>query len=122
MRSEVISSALIDPDPDSGVMVDGEADPDTFPFFGVITFRDADRLFGREFAEEGWVAYNSPREHIATAKEERSLERLYARLTDPASWLPASAWADQEIRAYVPSRYKVCYGGRDRDRRAGAGL
>ena len=38
------------------------------------------------------------------------LERLEARLTDPASWLPASAWADRETRAYVPSRFSVCYG------------
>jgi hypothetical protein len=40
----------------------------------------------------------------------RDLERLEARLTDPESWLPASAWADRETRAYVPSRYEVCYG------------
>ncbi len=123
MRSEVISSGLIDPDPDSGVMVDGEADPDTFPFVGFIAVRDADRLFGREFASadyqtgaphnegettcvEGWGCA-----HIATAQEERRLQSLYARLTDPGSWLPASAWADQEIRAYVPSTYRVCYGG-----------
>lgn len=117
MRSEVISSGLIglglDPEPDSGVMVDGEADPDTFPFVGIITVPDADRLLGREFADEGYSPYNCPPgcPHIATAEEERRLQTLYARLTDPASWLPASAWADQEIRAYVPSRYRVCYGG-----------
>jgi hypothetical protein len=35
--------------------------------------------------------------------------RLWARLSDPASWLPASAWQDQEIRAYVPSEYAVCF-------------
>ena len=29
----------------------------------------------------------------------------------PASWLPPRAWADREIRAYVPSRYAVCYQG-----------
>jgi hypothetical protein len=28
---------------------------------------------------------------------------------DPTSWLPASAWADPEVRAYVPSRYQVCH-------------
>jgi len=38
------------------------------------------------------------------------LERLEARLTDPASWLPASAWEDRETKAYVPSRFSVCYG------------
>jgi hypothetical protein len=39
------------------------------------------------------------------------LYRLEERLTNPASWLPASAWADREIRAYVPTTYAVCYGG-----------
>ena len=33
---------------------------------------------------------------------------LPRRLANPASWLPASAWADQRIGAYVPSRYAVC--------------
>jgi hypothetical protein len=32
---------------------------------------------------------------------------LVARLTDPASWLPAVAWQDREVRAFVPSRYSV---------------
>ena len=39
-----------------------------------------------------------------------NLERLVALLTDPASSLPASAWADREIRAYVPSRIDISYG------------
>ena len=29
----------------------------------------------------------------------------------PASWLPRRAWEDHTIRAYVPSRYAVCYQG-----------
>jgi hypothetical protein len=29
----------------------------------------------------------------------------------PASWLPPEAWRDREIRAFVPSRYAVCYQG-----------
>jgi hypothetical protein len=41
----------------------------------------------------------------------RDLTRLYARLANPESWLPASAWADRDIRAYVASKYAVCYGG-----------
>jgi hypothetical protein len=31
-------------------------------------------------------------------------------LAVPASWLPASAWEDPRISAYVPSRYAVCLG------------
>lgn len=35
--------------------------------------------------------------------------RLRELLADPASWLPASAWADRQTRAYVASRYSVEY-------------
>jgi hypothetical protein len=38
-------------------------------------------------------------------------ERLRERLADPGSWLPASAWEDRQIRAYVASRYAIYYGG-----------
>jgi hypothetical protein len=34
---------------------------------------------------------------------------VLARINDPASWLPASAWQDPEIKAYVPSRYQACF-------------
>ena len=36
------------------------------------------------------------------------LKRLEARLTNPGSWLPASAWKQPKVRAYVPSRFEVC--------------
>jgi hypothetical protein len=36
------------------------------------------------------------------------LTRLEARLTNPGSWLPASAWKQPKVRAYVPSRFRVC--------------
>jgi hypothetical protein len=48
--------------------------------------------------------------HLLSVDRASDLERLEARLSDPASWLPASAWADRETKAYVPSRYSVCYG------------
>ena len=38
----------------------------------------------------------------------RDLKHLEARLTNPGSWLPASAWKQPKIRAYVPSRFRVC--------------
>ena len=41
----------------------------------------------------------------------RDLGRLYARLSDPGSWLPASAWVERDARAYVASKYAVCHGG-----------
>jgi hypothetical protein len=33
-----------------------------------------------------------------------------ARVIDPWSWLPDTAWEDREIRAYVPSMYLVTFG------------
>jgi hypothetical protein len=40
----------------------------------------------------------------------RDLKHLEARLANPGSWLPASAWKQPKIRAYVPSRFAVCAG------------
>ena len=37
--------------------------------------------------------------------------RVVERLADPAAWLPASAWANRQIRPYEPSRYAILYGG-----------
>lgn len=58
-------------------------EPLQIPFFITIEVRDVGRLLRVDRASDLW--------------------RLEARLTDPGSWLPASAWADREIRAYVPS-------------------
>jgi hypothetical protein len=59
-------------------------------------------------------AFHAPDEK-AIAKETqaqaRALVQLEALLADPGTWLPTSAWADREIRAYVASRYS---GGFDR--------
>jgi hypothetical protein len=45
----------------------------------------------------------------ATPEQERALLRLDALLGDPAASLPASAWQEREIRAYVPSAYAACW-------------
>ncbi len=59
-------------------------------------------------------AFQAP-DHTAIAQETqaqaRALVRLEALLADPGGWLPTTAWADREIRAYVASRYG---GGFDR--------
>lgn len=54
-------------------------------------------------------------DRLVNVEAVRSRLRLVARIADPASWLPASAWEDREFRAYVPSRYAVCYGGSPAD-------
>jgi hypothetical protein len=45
----------------------------------------------------------------ATPEQDRALLRLDALFGDPAASLPARAWQDGEIRAYVASRYAVCW-------------
>ena len=54
-------------------------------------------------------------EATASRADVRALEQLDARFEDLASWLPESAWEDQEYRAYVPSWYSVCYSGEGGD-------
>jgi len=44
-----------------------------------------------------------------TPEQADALFRLDARLENPASWLPASAWQDQEMRPFIASRYDACY-------------
>jgi hypothetical protein len=38
-----------------------------------------------------------------------ALRRLNGLFLDLASELPASAWEDPEVKAYVPSEYAICY-------------
>jgi hypothetical protein len=42
-----------------------------------------------------------------TPAQARGLAQLDAFLADPATWLPKTAWADREIRTFVPSHYWV---------------
>lgn len=44
---------------------------------------------------------------VTAVRDERLIE---ARLANPVSWLPASAWQDSEVKAYVPTTFGVCYG------------
>jgi hypothetical protein len=43
----------------------------------------------------------------ATPAQARGLAQLEPLLADPAAWLPTTAWADREVRAFVPSHYFV---------------
>jgi hypothetical protein len=65
-----------------------------------IEVRDGDRLLSESSG-------------FGSHKGDRDSRKLAALFTDPASWLPERAWADREIRAYVPSRYVFCYRGPD---------
>jgi hypothetical protein len=63
--------------------------------------------------DDGYVVY--PGEPGAGGVLHADDEHL-ARLIDPWSWLPASAWEDPEIRAYVPSAYVVRIPGDSHER------
>lgn len=53
-----------------------------------------------------------PAATTATKVEESELLQLVDRLTNPTTWLPASAWQQRESRAYVPSRFAIEFGAR----------
>jgi len=77
--------------------------------YGAIDFRNGDRLVHVDWGDAGPepdVARKMP-----SLAQANALMRLDRRLEDPASWLPASAWEDPEITAYVPPGYSVCYEG-----------
>jgi RNA polymerase sigma-70 factor (ECF subfamily) len=101
LRSEVISTGLFENDLALAREGDG-------PFLG-IQVRNGDRPVRVTWAvRENWrVGQDAP---VPTREQEMALRDLSALLTDPASW-PASAWEDQTIRAYVPSRFSVCFRG-----------
>ena len=44
-----------------------------------------------------------------TPAQTRALASIEALVADPARWLPTSAWADRQIRAFVPARYLVAF-------------
>lgn len=107
VRAEVISTGLVDHD------LHLQAGPGLY--FGRIEVRDGDRFVHVTWGDIG-IPYTDVARAMPTAEQVSALIRLDARLEDPASWLPASAWEDPAVTPYVPSGYSVCYYG------AGVGL
>lgn len=102
VRAEVISTGLVDHDLH---LQSGQG-----LYFGLIAFRTGDRLVHVTWGDIG-TPYSDVAREMPTPQQESALIRLDARLEDPASWLPVSAWQDPEIKPYVPSGYSVCYFG-----------
>jgi hypothetical protein len=64
---------------------------------------------GSESLPGGWPPIQVRKgDRLVPLRWASDLKRLEARLTHPESWLPASAWKQRKIRAYVPSRFAVC--------------
>jgi hypothetical protein len=104
IRSEIISTGLFGHDLQLLSMYG--------VIWGDVRVREGDRLIDVSWSNPD-IYPQDPRTD-ATPEQARALERLDALLTHPESWLPASAWEDQAIQAYVPSSYAVCYSGSDR--------
>jgi hypothetical protein len=86
LRSEIVSTGLFDHHQPAGRL----ASPHS-----VIQVRIGERLVRVQVGCPGCPA-NFP-------------EGLGERVADAASWLPASAWKDRQIRAYVAPRYAISY-------------
>lgn len=100
LRSEVLATGLFERDA-AFVSQDGA------PWLTILV-RDGERVVRVHWARPRLQEDDA----VTPTPEQRSaLERVDALLTDPASWLPASAWVDREIRAYVPSTFAFCFTG-----------
>jgi hypothetical protein len=108
--------------------VPADSDPRGGPFSGSVLFVPPDSPFGWGSVQvaEGdrlvrlrWDKACPPRRLAptcdegvegtpATPEQLSALRRVDALLTAPSSALPSSAWADREVRAFVPSHYAVC--------------
>jgi hypothetical protein len=116
LRSEIVSTGLFDDDLELLSGHQREKVGGRLASVGVI--------WGTAQAREGGrlvtVSWSNPESYPqdlgtpATPEQASALERLDALLVHPGSWLPASAWEDEKITAYVPSRHAVCYSGSDR--------
>jgi len=106
VSAEVISTGLVDHDLH---LTSGEG-----LYFGHIAFRTGNRLVHVTWGDD--VTWDDVDPDVArqrpTPKQASALIRLDARLADPESWLPASAWENPKITAYVPSGYSVCLEGK----------
>lgn len=76
---------------------------------GGIAVRSDDRLTQLVWGDTDFEHGNKPAATAPTPEEVRTLEALDARLEDLTSWLPASAWEDPEVKAFVASRFTACY-------------
>jgi hypothetical protein len=101
--AEVLSTGLLDHD--------REFFGATGLYYGGIQVRSDGRLVQLAWGDAGFPGRDEPIVSTPTPEQVSALERLDLRLADLASWLPASAWEQQEMRMYLPSAYQVCYAG-----------
>lgn len=105
LRSEALSTGLFDRD----------LDRDLYTYLDIACYNAIRVPHGERLVQITYRRFSCaidgtppPMSTPATSEESQSLRLLDDRLSDPASWLPASAWEDPAIRPYVPSRFAVC--------------
>jgi hypothetical protein len=99
VRSEFLATGLFDHDRE---LVGG-------PFIGASAHvRDGDRLVRVAWNAAVYPAEGPP----ATVDQVNALRRIDSLAADLDAWLPASAWDDPTIKAYVASKYAICAGWR----------
>jgi len=102
LQSEILSTGLFGHDREFEM-----ARP--VPFFNYIDVRNGGRLVRVVWHQD--PPYKSEHAYpLATRAEATVLQRLIARVTEPESWLPSSAWRDRRVRAYVPAKFELWYG------------
>ena len=103
LRSDVLSTGLFDRD--------RHLEAAHGLHFGQIDVLAGDRtvrLLWGDCCDHGTSIENK---EMPTQEEATALQQLDARIEGPAAWLPASAWQDPEMTAYVASMYSVCFEG-----------
>jgi hypothetical protein len=111
LRSEVTSAGLFDHDRALLTNAPGSSSPTTVQrasVWGAIEVRKGDRLVRLSWKNPD-IDPGTDDGTIATPEELGMLERVDALITNPASWLPASAWEQRAAKAYVASRYATCW-------------
>jgi hypothetical protein len=76
--------------------------------WGTVRVRRGDAFVLVGWANPRFVGEFSRGHTAVTPQQLKALERIDALLADPASRLPANAWEDAGIKAYVASRYAIC--------------
>jgi hypothetical protein len=104
LRSEVLSTGLFGHD----LTLLSQRFREHDSVWGTIKVRNGNRLITVDW-EAPSIDLEEDDGTIATPEQVSALVRVDALITDAASWLPASAWEVRKIRAYVPSRYAVCF-------------
>ncbi|MGH3137523.1 MAG: hypothetical protein ACRDPV_13645 [Gaiellaceae bacterium] len=102
LRSKIVSTGLFDRD--------RAVRTTNANFFGSMQVQTGGRL-----VTLGWGAHPFFWQHVKRAalltddQAQAAVARLIDWILDPASALPTRAWESREPRAYVPSKYAICY-------------